>query len=238
MNNNNIRITVITVAFNAKEALAKTMQSVEAQDYPLLEYIIIDGGSTDGTADMLKTYGGRLDKWVSEPDKGIYDAMNKGAAMASGDYCIFMNAGDCFSEPAAVSRAVSLFGDADVVYGDIRKDGKLKKSLSPRNCHKMYYCHQAVFTRTECLKTVPFDISHRFSADFKQAKQLFLSGRHFKQLHLVVADFDTSGISNTQRSKGLWDNIRVVYEVDSFSEKLRLLPRLLLTYWMCRLRGK
>lgn len=238
MNNNAIKITVITVAYNAKEALRKTMQSIEEQDYTLLEYIIVDGGSADGTADMLKAYDGRLDKWVSEPDKGIYDAMNKGVNMASGDYCIFMNAGDCFAEPSAVSRAAGMFAGADVAYGDIMKNGKVKRSLSPRNCHKMYYCHQAAFTRTKCLKDTPFDIGHRFSADFKQAKQLYLAGKQFRQLDMVVADFDTSGISNVQRSKGLWDNIRVVQEVDSFAEKMRLLPRLLFTYWMCRLRGK
>ena len=238
MNNNDIKITVITVSFNAKDALQKTMHSVIMQDYKNVEYIIIDGGSTDGTPSMLREYDGKIDRWVSEPDNGIYDAMNKGVALATGDYCIFMNAGDCFADSSTISRATEDFLDADVIYGDITKDGKLKRSLSPRNCHKMFYCHQAAFIRTSLLREFPFDIRHRFSADFKQAKQLYLAGKKFRQTNIVIATFDTTGISNTQRSKGLCDNIKVINEVDSFSEKARLLPRILLTYWMCRLRGK
>ncbi len=238
MDTHNIKVTVITVAYNAKDALIKTMKSVDEQDYPNIEYIIVDGASSDGTASLLQSYTSKLDRWVSEPDKGIYDAMNKGVAMATGDYCIFMNAGDCFADKSTVRRAVEGCGNADVVYGDIIKDGQLKRALSPRNCHKMYYCHQAVFTRTDSLRDFPFDISHRFSADFKQAKQLYLAGKTFRQLNTAIAIFDTSGISNTQRSKGLLDNIRVICEVDSLIDKTRLLPRLIFTYFLCRLRGK
>ena len=238
MDTHSIKVTVITVAYNAKDALIKTMKSVGEQDYPNLEYIIVDGSSSDGTVALLQSYTGKLDLWTSEPDRGIYDAMNKGVAKASGEYCIFMNAGDCFADKSAVSHVAEELVHADVVYGDIIKDGQLKRSLSPRNCHKMYYCHQAVFTRTSCLKDFPFDISHRFSADFKQAKQLFLAGKTFRQTDIPIAIFDTTGISNTQRSKGLLDNIRVICEVDSLAGKARLLPRLVFTYLLCRLRGK
>lgn len=232
------RITVVTVAYNAKEALQTTMQSIHEQDYPNIEYIIIDGGSTDGTADMLSSYTGRLDRWVSEPDRGIYDAMNKGVHYATGDYCIFMNAGDTFMSPTTVSRVVRSGMSADVVYGFVMKDGKVKKALSPRNCHKMYYCHQCAFTRTQSLRDYPFDIRHSMSADFKQSKQLLLAGRTFRMLPYAIAVFDTSGISNRQRSKGLWDNITVICEVDTFIYKCRLLPRLFFTYLLCKLRGK
>ncbi len=238
MDKHSIKVTVITVTYNAKDALEKTMHNIDVQDYTNLEYIVVDGASLDGTISLLNSYTGKLDRWISEPDMGIYDAMNKGVAMATGDYCLFMNAGDCFAGPSVVSQAVKNFGGADVIYGDILKDGNLKKSLSPRNCHKMYYCHQAVFTRTSCLKEYPFDISHRFSADFKQAKQLYLAGKTFKQTNIAIAVFDTTGISNTQRSKGLLDNIRVICEVDSIQEKIRILPRILFSYWFCRLRGK
>lgn len=238
MDKHSIKVTVITVTYNAKDALEKTMHNIDVQDYTNLEYIVVDGASLDGTISLLNSYTGKLDRWISEPDMGIYDAMNKGVAMATGDYCLFMNAGDCFAGPSVVSQVVKKFGGTDVIYGDILKDGNLKKSLSPRNCHKMYYCHQAVFTRTNCLKEYPFDISHRFSADFKQAKQLYLAGKTFKQTNIVIAVFDTTGISNTQRSKGLLDNIRVICEVDSIQEKIRILPRILFSYWFCRLRGK
>ncbi|MBP5219574.1 MAG: glycosyltransferase, partial [Bacteroidaceae bacterium] len=103
MQNSNPIISVVTVTFNSLPLLKKTMQSVESQDYENIEYLIIDGASSDGTADYLEKYDWRNIKFVSEPDGGIYDAMNKGIRMASGDYCIFMNAGDCFASPTVVS---------------------------------------------------------------------------------------------------------------------------------------
>ena len=89
-----IKITVITVTFNAREALERTIQSVIRQDYSALEYIIIDGGSQDGSLELIKQYSPQLAHWTSEPDRGIYDAMNKGIACAQGEYCIFLNAGE------------------------------------------------------------------------------------------------------------------------------------------------
>ena len=88
------RVTVVTVTYNALDALSKTMRSVEAQDYANIEYIIVDGASSDATPSMLAQYHGRLNRWVSEKDRGIYDAMNKGVKMSTGEYVIFMNAGD------------------------------------------------------------------------------------------------------------------------------------------------
>ncbi len=246
-------ITIVTVAFNALDALKQTARSVWEQDYPNTEYIIVDGASTDGTREWLESQQVNestscLVRWISEPDKGIYDAMNKGVAMANGEYCIFMNAGDTFVDEHVISK---IFGEVekriegghsssmpDVVYGDIMKDGQLKGSLSPRNCHKMFYCHQSVFTRTRCLREFPFDIKHRYSADFKQAKQMYLAGKAFQHISMPVANFDTHGVSNTQRSKGLWDNVKVVCEVDGFADKMRFLPHLLFPWFMCKLRGK
>lgn len=233
-----ILITVITVAYNAKDALEKTMKSVGEQDYGNIEYIVIDGGSTDGTAEMLSSYKGLLTRWVSEPDNGIYDAMNKGVKMATGDYCLFMNAGDTFASATTVGQVVHGGMTADVVYGHVVKNNMTKKALSPRNCHKMYYCHQSVFTRTSCLKEYPFDTAHTMSADFKQAKQLFLAGKTFQMVDLPISVFDTNGVSNRKRSNGLWDNIKVICETDNFVWKCRLLPRLFLTYSLCKLRGK
>ncbi len=232
-------VTVITVTFNARAALERTIRSVANQDYPRLEYIVIDGGSTDGTLETIKENEGNITQWVSESDQGIYDAMNKGVRMAHGEYCIFMNAGDTFVTPHTVSDFFSqLYAPADVAYGDIIKNGILKPALPPRNCHKMYYCHQAVFTRTDCLRQYPFDTAHRYSADFKQSKQLFLAGKKFVHIPLPVADFDTHGVSNVHRSAGLWDNIRVVCETDRFADRCRFLPHLLLPWMMCKLRGK
>jgi putative colanic acid biosynthesis glycosyltransferase len=238
MNTLTPKITVITVTYNALDALSKTMRSVDAQDYAFTEYIIVDGGSTDGTREMLTAYKGRLDSWVSERDKGIYDAMNKGVGMAHGDYCIFMNAGDTFASSTVLSDISRHLDGSDVIYGDITKEGKVKHALPPHNCHKMFYCHQAAFVSTKTLREFPFDIRHRYSADFKQAKQMILAGRQFRRTDILVADFDTHGVSNVNRAEGLWDNIKVVAETDSLADQARLLPRLLFTYTMCVARMK
>ncbi len=227
-----MKITVITVCYNAKTALKKTIDSVLSQDYQDIEYIIVDGLSTDGTAEFLSSHSSSF-RFISEKDNGLYDAMNKGVRMATGDYCIFMNAGDTFHSTDTVNRIVLQMENNDVVYGDIFKNGAVKRSLSPRNCHKMYYCHQAVFVRRSCLVEFPFDCSHRYSADFKQAKLLYLNDKRFKQTDIVVADYDTTGISNTNRKSALWDSISVIWETDSLLDKLRFIPRLLVPYIMC-----
>lgn len=233
-----MKISVITVTFNALSNLKITVKSIAEQDFPNVEFIIVDGASTDGTKAWIEQLNTPC-TWVSEPDKGIYDAMNKGVGMATGDYCIFMNAGDTFVNAHSISDFVGQMQPGiDVAYGDILKDGNLKVSLSPRNCHKMFYCHQAVFTSIACLRAFPFDIRHRWSADFKQAKQLFLAGKHFQHIPGALAHFDTNGVSNVHRSRGLWDNVKVVCEVDSFIDKCRFLPHLLFPYIMCKLRGK
>lgn len=232
-------ITVITVTYNALPQLKKTIFSIDSQDYDLMEMVIIDGASTDDTVDYLSTLKVKHSiQWVSEPDKGIYDAMNKGIKKAKGDYCIFMNAADTFVNTTTLSQVVNSNMDADIIYGNIIKCGKLVEAKEPMNSHKMYYCHQSAFVSTSCLKEYPFDIKHKMSADFKQSKLLYLNGKSFKHIPIPIAIYDTNGISNTKRSKGLWDNIMVIYEVDNLKCRWYFLPRLLFTYCMCILRGK
>ena len=112
-----------------------------------------------------------LKKTLQSIFERIYDAMNKGVRMASGEYCIFMNAADTFATPQVLADVIEHGLNADVVYGDILKQGIVKVAQEPHNSHKMYYCHQAVFTRTSCLREFPFDLHHPMSADFKQSKQ-------------------------------------------------------------------
>ena len=232
-------ISIITVTYNALPALKETLQSILEQTYPYIEIIVVDGASTDGTPDYLSALTPSFTfHYISQPDKGIYDAMNKGVSLAHGEYCLFLNAADTFAAPPVLAEVLEHGLNADVVYGDILKQGIIKVAQEPHNSHKMYYCHQAVFTRTECLREYPFDIHHLMSADFKQSKQLFLAGKSFRHIPVVITNYDVSGISNTHRSDGLMDNIRVIREVDTMSEQLRLLPRLYFTYFMCKIRGK
>ena len=231
-------VTIITVCRNHAQELERTIRSVESQTWQEREYLVIDGASTDDTLDVIKAHEASITRWVSEPDQGIYDAMNKGVRMAQGEWVIFMNAGDTFASDDTLQRVFGSPQDADVIYGDVIKGELVKEAEAPRNAHRMFYCHQSAFVRTRCLREFPFDIRHRMSADFKQVKQLYLSGKTFLQLDFPVANFDTQGVSNKNRSAGLYDNIQVIRETDSLWEQMKLLPRLYFTYLLCKIRGK
>lgn len=241
-------ITVVTVCRNALEALKLTTESVRAQNFGSIEHLIIDGASTDGTVEWLSALpqsAACATVWHSESDAGIYDAMNKGIERARGEWVIFMNAGDIFAAPDTISRVFGgkTYDGAGVVYGDVIKKravGELHgyPAGEPRNTHRMFYCHQCAFARRAVLAATPFDIRHRMSADICQVKQMLKKGVKFVHVNIPVAIFDTSGVSNTRRSAGLRDNISVVMENDPWPTRLKLLPRLLVPYIMCKLRGK
>ena len=231
-------VTIITVCRNHAQELERTIRSVESQTWQEKEYLVIDGASTDDSLDVIKAHEASITRWVSEPDQGIYDAMNKGVRMAQGEWVIFMNAGDTFAGDDTLQRVFGSPQNADVIYGDVIKGELVKKAEAPRNAHRMFYCHQSAFVRTSCLREYPFDIRHKMSADFKQVKQLYLNGKRFRQLDFPVANFDTQGVSNRNRSAGLYDNIQVIRETDRLWEQVRLLPRLWITYLICRIRGK
>lgn len=231
--------SVVTVARNALPVLKTTISSIDAQDFKAMELIVVDGASTDGTIEYLESLNCQHSMvWVSEPDQGIYDAMNKGVNLAHGRYCIFMNAADSFVADDVLSRVAATGMDVEVIYGDIIKNGKLKHAEAPHNSHRMYYCHQASFTLKSLLLSFPFDIQHPMSADFKQSKQLYLAHSSFQHINIAIANYDTHGISNTKRTAGLKDNIAVIREVDTPLWQMRLLPRLWFTYLWCKLRGK
>lgn len=245
MKENRPKVTVVTVVRNAAAALRTTAESVLAQTYADIEYVIVDGASTDGTADYARSLGDKVDVLISERDNGIYDAMNKGVRAASGEWVIFMNAGDTFYADDIVER---VFGTDDydgfgVVYGDVAKKNasgelEVKKAGAPHNSHRMFFCHQSAFYRRGELLVEPFDTTHRMSADIHQVKRLWKKNVRFRRLELPVAIFDTGGVSNVKRSAGLRDNISVVCELDGLVDRLRLLPKLYVPYLMCRLRGK
>ena len=143
--NNLPKVSIVTVTFNAGPLLEKTLGNLQMQDYPNKEIVVVDGKSTDDTIITIKRYAhsGTITTWVSEPDRGIYDAMNKGVGMATGEWVIFMNAGDVFAADDVLRRVFCQpLADADVVYGDVVKDGNVKKAPESYYLyHRMIFCH-------------------------------------------------------------------------------------------------
>lgn len=234
------RVTVVTVCYNAIDSLRRTLEDSLRQTFADVEFVVVDGASGDGTAEYLRGISDKRVRWVSEKDNGIYDAMNKGVRMARGEWVIFMNAADTFADADVLSR---VFGDAtavinaDVIYGDVLKNGKVKEAEAPHNSHRMFFCHQCALVRRQLLLENPFDTKYKMSADFKFFKQMIQQQRRFMQLHFAIANFDTTGVSNSRRADGLLENIRIVKEVDGLKERLRLLPRLLFQYYMRKLKN-
>ena len=185
-NKADIKLTVVTVSFNAKDVIEKTLASVAGQTYPNLEYIVIDGGSTDGTQAIVEKYAGRIAHFVSERDGGIYFGMNKGIAAATGDYLLFLNAGDVFADErvlADVAAFLEEHPEADAVYGDseqILEYGRYRVKPSPERLGRaMSVSHQAIFVRTTLLRAHPFDVRYRYAADYEQISSFYLEGKRF-----------------------------------------------------------
>ena len=209
------RVSIITVVLNAKEKIERTIRSVLSQTYPNIEYIVIDGGSTDGTCEAIGKYNEKISHYVSEKDNGLYDAMNKGLSMATGDWIAFMNAGDVYSSPTVLADVFSKndLAGFDVVYGDAvsvegtidgerRKIWKGAKDISILNRCPAYR-HGASFVRRVTHLRYPFDLSKKailgFSLDFHQIHAMYKGGCSFLYLPITIMDYEKEGISNSPR---------------------------------------
>ena len=226
---NNPLISVVTVCYNAAAVLEETMLSVLNQTYPNVEYIVIDGGSTDGTVDIIKKYAHRLAYWVSEPDKGIYDAMNKAIVAATGQYINFMNAGDKFYDENAISEVVSqLDPESDIVYGDnisILKNSRYRKiSCEVGGLAKgMPFCHQSVFVRTAYHKLHPFCTKFKAAGDYNFFyNALFVNSVKFQYIPIVVSVYDgREGMSKDNYWLTYKEYLTIRNESDTICKRIR-----------------
>ena len=193
-----MKLSVITINYNNRDGLRKTIESVVHQTCKDFEYIVIDGGSTDGSVDVIKEYAGKIDYWVSEPDKGIYNAMNKGVDAAKGEYCNFMNSGDCFCSPKTLECVFAEDTTADIVCGNTLTD-KLK--VPPREITFDFIfngsiCHQCAFIRTSLMKKYHYDEKYKIVADRKFFVQtLILENCSYQSIDVDVVNYDITGFS-------------------------------------------
>lgn len=213
-------VSIVTVSFNAVAVIEKTILSIINQTYPNIEYIIIDGGSTDGTVDIIKKYSDKIAYWVSEPDSGIYNAMNKGIQVASGDWINFMNAGDLFFDNSTISRLhLELLDDSNikVVYGDNmrKRKGKViyRKSLSPKSMYRrVICCHQSVFFSLFDKQEVGYDESFILASDYNLLYDLYqkygFSSFCYKPFPVSVYDADF-GVSSVRRQLLMKEQLKI-----------------------------
>ena len=217
------RFSVITVTYNAEKVLEDTIQSVISQTYHHVEYIIVDGASTDHTMDIVRRYRSHIHTVVSEPDRGLYDAMNKGMALATGDYLCFLNAGDCFHEDDTLQQMLhTISGNElpDVIYGNtaiVDSEGhflRMRRLMPPEHLtwrsfrHGMLVCHQAFFAKRTLAE--PYDLRYRFSADFDWCIRVMKKARTLHYARLTVVDYLDEGLTTRNHRASLWERFRIM----------------------------
>ena len=235
-----MKFSIVTITYNAEKMLQRTLDSVRSQTYRDMEHLIVDGASTDGTLEMAREYEARAAGYevrvVSEPDRGIYDAMNKGLRLAKGDYIVFMNAGDTFHNERTLERVwggitelrnsetpelrpAVIYGDTDIVNSEGRFLRKRHLSVPDRLTWRsfrkgMLVCHQAFYARLDIARDIPYDLQYRHSADvdwcirvMKEAERRHLP---LRRVPGVVADFMDGGNTTQNHRASLKERFTVM----------------------------
>ncbi len=219
------KFSIITVTYNAGKVLEDTIQSVVFQTYRNVEYIIVDGGSKDNTLEIAGKYRDRISKIISEPDKGLYDAMNKGIRLATGDYLCFLNAGDELHENETLQKMVhTLKGKElpDVIYGEtaiVDEEGHflhMRRLSTPDNLtwksfkQGMLVCHQAFFARRELAIDNLYDLRYRFSADFDWCIRIMKKAKCLHNTRLTLIDYLNEGMTTRNHKASLKERFRIM----------------------------
>ncbi|WP_373275032.1 glycosyltransferase family 2 protein [Parapedobacter tibetensis] len=213
------KLTVITIVYNNVSNIERTIQSIINQTYPHIEYIVVDGGSTDGTLAIISRYADHISRWVSEPDNGIYDAMNKGLAMASGDYVLFMNSGDEIYEEDTVEQVFASAADADIYYGETEMYDENWQSLGLRRHaipekftwksfrYGMNISHQAIYVRWAIAE--PYDLQYQLSADIDWVIRAAKKAGKIVNTKRMVAKYQVGGMSKKRHWQSLKERFRI-----------------------------
>ncbi|WP_183575323.1 glycosyltransferase family 2 protein [Mucilaginibacter sp. X5P1] len=213
-------LSVITIVYNNVNDIERTMLSVLSQTYGYIEYIIIDGRSTDGTLEIVKRYESRIAKLISEKDEGIYDAMNKGITAATGDYIIFMNSGDGFYDAGTVASVFASAPDADIYYGETEMIDASGQSLGQRR-HKapeqftwrsfnlgMSVSHQAIYIKRALVE--PYDRRYALSADIDWIIRAAKKAKKIVNVNRYVAKYLVGGMSKKKHRQSLSERFDIM----------------------------
>ena len=218
MNHPHPKFSIITVTYNAEKVLEDTIQSVIFQTYRNVEYIIVDGASKDHTLEIVNKYHNRINKVISEPDKGLYDAMNKGIQLATGDYLCFLNASDKFHDSETLQKIVhTLKGQElpDVIYGEtaiVDEEGHflhMRRLSTPAHLNwksfkqGMLVCHQAFFVNRELAINHLYDLQYRFSADVDWCIRIMKKAKCLHNTRLTLIDYLNEGMTTKNHKASL-----------------------------------
>ena len=219
-----MKISIITVSYNARYTIEQTIKSVLNQSYCDIEYIVIDGGSTDGTVDVIKKYDDKISYWCSEADDGIYDAMNKGIEIATGDYIQIIGADDWLYALDTIEKVVACIDDDTDIFSAARFEVDEKRKIQILTSNETakenkfgvlpWMPHTSLFVRSSYMKKNLFDTSYKISADYKFILNAYMDKNvHFKYEKFPVAYFSLSGVSGTANKIMLDENIRLYKEL-------------------------
>ncbi|MDD4777380.1 MAG: glycosyltransferase family 2 protein [Fermentimonas sp.] len=236
------KLSIITVTFNAEQTLERTLRSVSSQSYPDIEHIIVDGKSTDSTIDLVHKYENDKLKWISEPDNGLYDAMNKGIKMATGNYLCFLNAGDTFFAEDTVELIMLSNSSADIIYGEtaiVDNNGtflhmrrlKAPEKLTWKSFKQgMLVCHQAFIVRREI--TEPYDLRYHFSSDFEWSIRMLKKSETIINTNHILINYLNKGMTTTNRKESLKERYRIMVkhygQLSTFFHHLWFIVRLVI----------
>lgn len=248
------RLSIITINYNNIDGLRRTYDSIVSQSFHDYEWIVVDGGSTDGSKDFIFEHQSDVTWWCSERDGGIYNAQNKGLNHAAGEYLLFLNSGDTLLTPYVLEEVFSCTLDADVVYGDWYE----KKSFSLCNKSRCYpgianyfrfatcpLCHQATFIRGSVLRKSPYDETYRICADWAKWVELSKSGCSFQHIPVKICLYLRDGISYRAIKQKRQEHKRIIGDfypmelaeilwslMEKNNKRLRTIRRLI---WVCSL---
>lgn len=212
------KITIVTVTYNAEAYLEKTIINILEQDYSNIEYIIIDGASTDSTIDIIKKYEKKINYWISEPDNGIYDAMNKAIDIATGEWINFMNAGDTFVNSSSISK-VSLFlkKDFQIIAGDFfyinneTRNSEYRKANGTTNIFNAEFCcHQSMFTNINLMRRFPFCLEYSVGADYDFMLKAHMNNYKFHFVNFPIINYLGGGFSDHNLMKLSIERLHII----------------------------
>lgn len=211
-----MKLSIITINFNNCDGLRKTIDSVVNQTYKDFEYIVIDGGSTDGSVEVIKEYADKINYWVSEPDKGIYNAMNKGIDVAKGEYYNFMNSGDTFCSNNTLECVCISIDDYDIVCGNTLMSYRREpiKHMTFNSLFSDTICHQCAFIKAALMRKYRYDETLKIVADRKFFIQaLILENCSYLSVDIDVVNYDINGFSSNNRALSDYEYTKVLQEL-------------------------